>query len=681
MAGALLAACTNTRVEGLPPEEARVEMEAPLDEIVRFEEPLSLIAAGYTDDRTVVFEYRTAGQTFFGEMSSDFKQSIQIQSGWFPVFYLAPLNATELPSLTSRVPVHAADVWMAFRRAVFETMTPMEPNQGVLLNYKDIEFFWYRDTQGTLIGKDLKEKPPGVPITENHRIEAMSESLFPILEQVLHDLGVDDRILAMDTGETGPYARPFVVINLDEREFGFVSLEPFTFGSAPTNIIVKGGKVGDHVVRSYFLEPLNRPFTMTSRLLYFISDSLIDVSRRLYVNRFSYPDLEETPIPPLHTGPGMDLEAWEARLDRIVGDERYAGTIEVLVDGDEYFPRLIESVIEANTQVKMRTYIFDSDDYAVAIADLLKRRSSDIQVQVLVDGLGTLLAQDAAAGTMPEQHMAPLGITVYLKDQSQVELRDQTNPWTAGDHTKTTIIDSEHAYIGGMNIGREYRWEWHDMMMRVEGPIVGYIDREFDKTWAHSAVLGDFKLAAETASTSLPESNDVAHPIRPLLTLPRRSEIYKAQVEAIRNARGYIYLQNAYLSDAVIIHELAEARLRGVDVRVIIPMEGNHGVMNANNVIAANTLLAYGVRVFAYPGMSHIKAAIYDGWACVGSANFDKLSFQVNKEMNLGSSDPAFVGQLIDRVFDPDFEAAEELLQPLPTGWRNTFASIVASQL
>ena len=84
-------------------------------------------------------------------------------------------------------------------------------------------------------------------------------------------------------------------------------------------------------------------------------------------------------------------------------------------------------------------------------------------------------------------------------------------------------------------------------------------------------------------------------------------------------------------------YELVKARLRGVDVRVIIPMEGNHGIMNASNVTAANTLLKYGVRVFTYPGMSQVKAAIYDGWACLGSVNFDKLSFLVNKGMNLAA--------------------------------------------
>ncbi len=78
---------------------------------------------------------------------------------------------------------------------------------------------------------------------------------------------------------------------------------------------------------------------------------------------------------------------------------------------------------------------------------------------------------------------------------------------------------------------------------------------------------------------------------------------------------------------------------------------------------------------------SHVKAAVYDGWACLGSANFDKLSFRVNKEMNLGSSDPGFVQNLLDSVFAPDFEAAVELTQPLPAGWNNTLASIIASQL
>jgi cardiolipin synthase len=678
----LVACVSNTRIEGVPPEEARIEMEAPGDETVRFEQPLTLELAAI-DEKSLLIGYEVDGEVGFGRVSREDQQNISTHIDWFPVYHLSSVDADAFAAqsaVADSLAVHQTDIWQAFRQTVVEQLTPRGEGEGALLNYRDDEFIWYRSNDSEVTGVDLKEKPADVSVASRYRIEAMTDSLFDILERFLAERGIDDRRFVIATGETGPYARPFVAVDIDAREFGFLSLEAFTFGNSPNTYVVKGGKVGDHVVRSYVFEPLNRPFTFVSRLFFFLTDTVADISRRVYVNR-AYPDIEELEIPALNTGPGMDLSAWEAQLDKLVGDKRFSGSIEVLVDGDAYFPRLIESVLEATDSVKMRTYIFDSDDYATALADMLKRRSAEVDVQVMVDGLGTLMAQEASAGTVPSDYEAPLAITNYLESESEVRVRSLTNPWTAGDHTKTTIIDSDHAYIGGMNIGREYRWEWHDMMMRVEGSIVPYIEREFDKAWAHGAVLGDFVLAGHALSNSMPESDEAEHPIRPLLTLPRRSEIYKAQVEAIRNSQSYIYVQNAYLSDAVIIHELAKARLRGVDVRVIIPMEGNHGVMNANNVVAANTLLQYGVRVFAYPGMSHIKAAIYDGWACVGSANFDKLSFQVNKEMNLGSSDPAFIRDLIDKVFDPDFAAAAELQEPLPAGWKNTFATIVASQL
>jgi len=79
--------------------------------------------------------------------------------------------------------------------------------------------------------------------------------------------------------------------------------------------------------------------------------------------------------------------------------------------------------------------------------------------------------------------------------------------------------------------------------------------------------------------------------------------------------------------------------------------------------------------------MSHVKAAVYDGWACLGSANFDKLSLRVNKELNLGISDPGFVEALRRDVFEADMAASAELTEPLPEDLSNTLASILAGQL
>jgi len=41
-----------------------------------------------------------------------------------------------------------------------------------------------------------------------------------------------------------------------------------------------------------------------------------------------------------------------------------------------------------------------------------------------------------------------------------------------GDHVKTIVLDKKVAFTGGMNIAREYRYDWHDMMMELHGPVV-----------------------------------------------------------------------------------------------------------------------------------------------------------------------------------------------------------------
>jgi cardiolipin synthase len=232
-----------------------------------------------------------------------------------------------------------------------------------------------------------------------------------------------------------------------------------------------------------------------------------------------------------------------------------------------------------------------------------------------------------------------------------------------------------------MNIGREYRYEWHDLMMEVEGPIVDLINDEFHKAWAYDGPLGGFGYIAHKLNPTDRQNEEKGYPMRTLFTKAGNSHIYRSQLAAIGRAKKYIYIQNAYFSDDAILYELVKARRRGVDVRVIIPLKGNHGPMNRSNALAANAMLENGIRVLIYPGMSHVKAGVYDGWACLGSANFDKLSFRVNKEMNLATSHPEAVQELLDRVFIPDMEKSVELTEPFPTKWHDYLVEILADQL
>ena len=113
---------------------------------------------------------------------------------------------------------------------------------------------------------------------------------------------------------------------------------------------------------------------------------------------------------------------------------------------------------------------------------------------------------------------------------------------------------------------------------------------------------------------------------------------------------------------------------------MILPESADYSTLTLSNQTAINTMLRNGIRVYVYPGMTHVKAAIYDGWACLGSANFDKLSLQVNKEINLATSDPGAVEALLERVFYPDFAASTELHEPGSIGARHRFAELIADE-
>ena len=234
---------------------------------------------------------------------------------------------------------------------------------------------------------------------------------------------------------------------------------------------------------------------------------------------------------------------------------------------------------------------------------------------------------------------------------------------------KTAIIDRTVAFTGGMNIAREYRYDWHDLMVEIRGPIVDDIQTEFEKAWAHAGSFGDFGYLFTRIGSRQNPASDIDYPIRTLYTRVDDAEIFRVQIEAARSARRSIVVENAYFTDDAMLYELAKARRRGVDVRVIMPLVTDRGPITRNNALAANALLEHGVRVFVYPGMSHVKAAIFDNWACLGSANWDRWSFKLNDEFNIATSHEPAVEELQRLLFDVDISRSVELTEPFPERW------------
>lgn len=385
---------------------------------------------------------------------------------------------------------------------------------------------------------------------------------------------------------------------------------------------------------------------------------------------------------PLSEAPGTP--EFEALLDRKNFPRAASGSLEWLVDGPGFFRELDRQIAVANRSIHCQIFIFDNDDIAVRYADRLKARAHEVKVRVLFDDLGSTFAANAAPETLgPAGFVPPDDMEDYLEKGSKVRARRILDPWLSCDHTKLLVFDNRTAMLGGMNIGREYYSEWHDLMVKVEGPVVEELSREFNRAWRKAGPWGDLALFRTPKALRHPKPMTGGIPLRVLRTDPAegRHEVLDATLLAIRGARKRVWIENPYFAHDGIASACEAAARRGVDVRVILPTRGDSTIMDVANLSTAHGLIRAGVKVFRYPGMTHMKVMICDDWACMGSANLDTLSMRINRELNLSFSHPGAVRKLAEKVFQPDFGRSRRISLEETRSATADLAEMIADQL
>ncbi|MEJ2531237.1 MAG: phosphatidylserine/phosphatidylglycerophosphate/cardiolipin synthase family protein [Halioglobus sp.] len=656
---ALLCACTNGEVdqpigEEIPPDPVLVALEA------------------YRGEDQYFLRYRRGEEVYYASGNLRGRASSTPEAGEAgygvpavkPMVARLPDDWNDIKRSMTRIPILGIAAWAEFRDSIFAEFLPARPDTGVAVSFDREDFFFFYDSSGLFRARRLIEKPPRYTVSAHVDLQQYFDKWQPLLKQYLEKQKVDSHEVLFNTGDLDKGSIPFVYVNTREKLIVLIRYDELPHslrGVVPVTHILQSlwHFVGGH---SYYV-PM-RPFSSVKTLLALLSDTAIESGKLLLPGM----PLRHV-VPPLTTGVHMDLGEWERELDRRLDRPSGSGMLDFLVDGTAFFTRFIDEVTSAQSSVDVRAYIFDNDDVALMIAELLKRRSREgIDVRVLFDGLGTAMAGGERAETLPGDHRAPLSIRNHLSQDSRVKVRSVKNIWLSGDHVKTMVIDRRTAFLGGMNIGREYRYDWHDLMVEITGPVVDEINAEFDSAWIKAGIFGDFGGLFRRGRESINQDRG-GYPVRLIYTRPGQQEIYALQRDAIRRSRGYIYIENAYFTDDALLRELILARRRGVDVRVIIPLETDRGMITRNIVLAANAMLEHGIRVFIYPGFTHAKAAIFDGWASVGTANLDRLSLKINQEINIATSEPSAVQELLDELFKQDFQQSTELTEPLDERW------------
>lgn len=630
------------------------------------DDSLLLPAKIFKQDNTLYFVYNEQGQDFYLSAAINSPSYKKVETSQFNIEPGAPQLGKEILPLSD-----ISELWDKVVNAYALSIVPDTPLCGVIITVFTTDGVLYRDEKGKIQFSDFKDMPKNINVIKTVNHEEFIDGVLTLLSH---------KAAAAHPNETkfifhldGAARVPFIYLDAQNSYAVILSLPDFykiKKDLLPFGYTVK--IVYSFFVKSHLFTAIKAPFTTLHRLLNQLGTTMSSVLR---------PGIKSAggEIPPVSGTEYMDIDAFNAYLDKKVSKRSYKAKVQMLIDGEEFFSHFQLNAANATNEIYLRLYVFATDPYALSLADLLKQKSKEgVKVKVLLDELNTVLNWNRTPRVIPDKDYKMPSINKYLKKDSKVKVRTHPNTWVNFAHTKVIIIDHKLAYTGGMNFGETYRYFWHDMMFALEGPIVDHLRDDFNQAWLFGGVGGDFASGAYAAARREADyEGDTSgmSDVRILYTTPGFSEIFNAQIAAIQNAKKRIYLQNPYFSDPQIINELIKARERGVDVRIIFPTNNNVGLMGKNNLIITNTLIKNGIRVYMYKGMTHIKAGLFDGWASVGSANFDRYSLYVNQEMNLGISDPAFIKELEDRLFKPDFAASEEVSEPFSVSWGSYIAN------
>jgi len=313
--------------------------------------------------------------------------------------------------------------------------------------------------------------------------------------------------------------------------------------------------------------------------------------------------------------------------------------------GKDVFHDMLIRISQAQKYILLESYIFTHDRVGKIFKKfLIKRAKAGVKVYIIFDGLGNLF--------VPHDFWRRLiraGVHVFEYGPIRTFLAYFNYHTFIRDHRKLLIIDDKVAYLGGLNIGREYEKRWRDTHLRIEGPVVRNIKKIFIDFWNKNNKKNPIKMKADWIRSDKIKVyyNDITGKIyqtRPLF------------LNFINRATQKLFLTFSYFApDEEFLSAIGEARNRGVEVEIILPEKSDIRPIDYFARSLYERLLRLGVKIFLYQKtMIHAKTMVADDrWSIVGSCNLENRGFYKNYEIVTEIENQDFT-QRLEQLFECD---------------------------
>ncbi len=326
----------------------------------------------------------------------------------------------------------------------------------------------------------------------------------------------------------------------------------------------------------------------------------------------------------------------------------------------------------ATRSIEMEQYIVNADDIGRAFLELfLLKLKEGVAVRLLLDRIGSRGVYDSPA----IRDIIAAGGQVRFYNPPELLHVFRPVLWFPRNHTKTLLIDSEIAYIGGVCLHADMR-DWRDSQVRFTGPAVGMIEEKFSL----ERVNWRARRAARKVEKLRNRLEDL--PFHYIVHRPHLgpNPIYRRIVRAIRTAKHSVQLVTPYfLPPYGLRRALRLAVKRGVKVEVMMSHSTDAPIADCVSHSYFPWMYRRGIRIFLYKkSMLHAKYVMVDAghegaWATLGSTNLDYLSLKHNREANIIIRDPAIIDEMSAHYRDDMaecIEAGKGYWHNLPLGHR-----------
>ncbi len=356
-----------------------------------------------------------------------------------------------------------------------------------------------------------------------------------------------------------------------------------------------------------------------------------------------------------------DAPLWAVQHSRLIENAcgiplSTAHRITLLRNGVATLASMLEAVAAARDHIHLEYYIYEPDQIGTQLRDaLIVKLREGVKVRLLVDGMGSPLLAKRRGGEFLSTFLAQGGEFAVFHPTRFARLRPLVNLRT---HRKILICDGIIGFTGGINITETENESvrddaYRDTHMRLEGPVVRWLQYVFLEDWSYASNDASRRLLSPDL---IVRSEPGTIPVQVLASGPdtHGEAIHRSLVDAVHTARHRVWLTTPYFVPTEgALYALTDAAMRGVDVKLLVPLKGDSKLVTAAAQSYFDELQEAGIKVFEFqPCMLHAKTLVVDDlYVQIGTANFDHRSFRLNFEVTVAVFDAGVNAQLAD-----DFE-------------------------